>query len=304
MLQGARYQDWDVTQQGVPLAGDIGPYSTIVWHADDNQEQLIFPGVAGLANYLSYGGRLWLVGWKPVYGLMNRMGNYPYTFASGQFPYDYLHLSQSLESALRDFVGATGQLGYPSVSVDSMKALPGLHGKLPYIDTAIPRDAETVLTFNSASGDTAFQGKPVGVRWLSGPSRVVFFGFPFYFMKDQEARQVAIKVLQDLGEPVGVEGGSPALPLATTLFPVHPNPFRGCVRVEYSLAQKVRVRLSVYNVAGQMVRELVNESKAPGRYSVSWDGRDQRAHHLPSGVYFCHFNVGCFSDTKKIVMVR
>jgi len=175
---------------------------------------------------------------------------------------------------------------------------------MPWIDTAFPRDAETVLTFNSASGDTAFQGKSVGVRWLSGPYRVVFFGFPFYFMKDSEARQVAIKVLQDLGEPVGVEAGTPSFPLTTTLLPVHPNPFRGSARIEYSLAAKGKVHLSVYNVSGQLVRELVDMVQPPGRYSASWDGRDREAHRVPSGVYFYRLQTETFSDTKKAVVVR
>jgi len=304
LLQGSRYQDWDVTQQGVPLAGEIGPYSTIIWHADDYQDQRVYPAVSGLINYLSNGGKLWMVGWKPIFGLMNRLGSYPYTFNSGQFPYDYLHLSRSAESQNQDFIGATGLLGYPNISTDSLKIYVVWQGRMPWIDTAFPWDAETVLTFNSASGDTAFQGKSVGVRWLSGPYRVVFFGFPFYFMKDSEARQVAIKVLQDLGEPVGVEAGTPSFPLTTTLLPVHPNPFRGSARIEYSLAAKGRVHLSVYNVSGQLVRELVDMVQPPGRYSASWDGRDREAHRVPSGVYFYRLQTETFSDTKKAVAVR
>jgi len=304
LLQGSRFLDWDVTQQGIPLAGDVGPYSTIVWHADDYQDQRVYPAVSGLTNYLSYGGRLWMVGWKPIFGLMNRTGTYPYTFSLGQFPYDYLHLSRSTEAQLQDYIGAGGQSGYPNLSVDSMKVFASWHGKLPYIDAVFPRNADTVFTFNSASGDTAFQGKPVGVRWLRDPGRVVFFGFPFYFMKDSEARQVAIKVLQDLGEPVGVEAGTPNLPLTTALLPVYPNPSRGSFRIEYALAEKGRVRVSVYNVAGQLVRELVDKAQAPGRYSVSWDGRDREAHRLPSGVYFYRLQTKTFSDMKKAVVVK
>jgi hypothetical protein len=304
MLQGTRYTDWDVTLQGPPSAGDFGPYSTIVWHADDYQQQLVYRALQGLANYLSYGGRLWFVGWKPILGLMNQMGNYPYTFSAGQFPYDYLHLSQSAESQNQDFIGATGLLDYPNVSTDSLKIYAVWQGRMPWIDTTFPRDAKTVLTFNSASGDTAYQGKSVGVRWLTGPFRIVFFGFPFYFMKDQEARQVAIKVLQDLGEPVGVEAGTPSLPLTTTLLPVHPNPFRGSARIEYSLAAKGRVRLSVYNVSGQLVRELVNQIQSPGKYSASWGGRNQKEYKVPSGVYLYRLEVSGKSWVRKAVLLR
>jgi len=103
---------------------------------------------------------------------------------------------------------------------------------------------------------------------------------------------------------VGVEAGSPAPSLATDLLPVHPNPFRGSARIEYSLAEKGSVRLSVYNVAGQMVRELVNKVQAPGRYSVSWDGRDQRIHPLPSGVYLYRLQVSDKSWVRKAILLR
>jgi len=304
LLQGSRFRDWDVSQQGVPLLENFAPYSTIVWHADDFSDQRVYSALPGLTYYLSYGGKLWMVGWKPIFGLMNRQGNYPYTFSAGQFPYDYLHLSRSTESPIQDFIGATGLAGYPNVSVDSLKVFAAWQGRFPNIDAVFPRDADTIFTFNSASGDTAFQGKPVGVRWLSGPYRIVFFGFPFYYMKDSEARQVAIKVLQDLGEPVGVEAGTPSLPLTTALFPVHPNPFRGSARIEYSLAAKGRVRLSVYNVAGQMVRELVDMVQPPGRYSASWDGRDREAHRVPSGVYFYRLEAPGKVAVKKMVVIR
>jgi hypothetical protein len=66
-----------------------------------------------------------------------------------------------------------------------------------------PRDADTVLTFNAALGDS-FQGKPVGVRWLNGPGKAVCFGFPLYYTVESEAFVLARKVLDDLGEPYGV----------------------------------------------------------------------------------------------------
>jgi hypothetical protein len=197
-----------------------------------------------------------------------------------------------------------GIAGYPDISADSMKLVSTWHGKMLFVNTAIPRDAETIFTFNSASGDTAFQGKPVGVRWLSGPYRIVFFGFPFYFMKDSEARQVAVKVLQDLGEPVGVEAGTPSIPFTTALLPVHPNPFRGSARIEYSLAAKGRVCLSVYNVSGQMVRELVNAVQVPGRYSASWDGRDRSGRKLPSGIYLYRLETSDKSWVRKAILLR
>ena len=121
-----------------------------------------------------------------------------------------------------------------------------------------------------------------------------------------EVAKMAIATLATLADSqtTSVEAGPPTLAFPTALFPVYPNPFWVTVRVEYSLAAKGRVRLSIYNVAGQMVRELVNESQSPGKYSVFWDGRDQRAHPLPSGVYLYRLEVSDKSWIRKAVLLR
>ncbi len=103
---------------------------------------------------------------------------------------------------------------------------------------------------------------------------------------------------------VGVEAGTSPVPGSTMLYPLRPNPFRGGTRVEYALSKGGKVILSVYNVSGQMVRELVSGAQAPGRYSVSWDGRDQGAHPLPSGVYLYRLQVSDRSWVRKAVLLR
>jgi hypothetical protein len=203
MLHGFSYTDWDVADLGTPMAGDVGPYSTIVWHGDDYSQQQLSPALTGIANYLAYGGKLWLIGWKPVLAAAGS-GQYPFTFAPGQFARDYLHITAGYDQPWFDFPGATGYSGYPDVSVDSAKIFASAHGRLPYVDAFAVLDADTILRFSSFSGDS-FQGKPVGIRWLGTQTKMVFFGFPFYFMKEAEARPVAIKVLTDLGEPYGIE---------------------------------------------------------------------------------------------------
>ncbi len=207
-LRGTTYTDWDCLERGaVPLAGDIGPYSTVVWIADDYTQQQIRPALNGLANYLSQGGRLWYSGWKPLTGILPPNPTFPVTFAPGSFGYDWLHLGQAGLCAAASFIGATGASGYPDLATDSAKMFPSQHGRLPGVEITYPRDAEPIYTFNSAAGDT-FQDKPVGIRWLGQPGRVVLLGFPLYYMNDGAARQAAIRILTDLGEAIGIEEGS------------------------------------------------------------------------------------------------
>ena len=296
-LRGSRYTDWDCTTQDVPLAGDIGPYSTIVWHADDYSQMLASDAVPGLANYLSHGGRLWYVGWRPIQGLMGGVAHYPYHFAPGQFPYDWLHLADASLAANPDFIGATGQAGYPSLSTDSTKMVAATHGRLPFVDALYPRDAEVVLTYNSFSGDT-FQGKPVGVRWLTSPGKVVFFGFPLYFTKDDEARSAALKVLDDLGEPYAIAEGRPTPDAGRFTLEVGPNPAR-VLRIGYSLPNASLVRLALYDIAGKQVAWLAQGVQPAGRHTVRFDARG-----LSAGTYICRMESPGFSATRKLILQR
>ena len=266
MLAGFVYSDWDATDLGVPMAGDIGPYSTTLWHADDYSQQQIHPAITGLGNYLEHEGRLWLVGWKPVLAVAGS-GQYPFTFVPGQFAYDYLHITAGYEQSDYDFMGATGFSGYPDVTVDSAKLFPSAHGRLPFADAFAVLDADTILRFNSFSGDS-FAGMPVGIRWLSAPGKVVFFGFPFYYTKDEEARPLAIRVLTDLGEPYGIgESGLSQAEMTKAL----PTVVRNVLSIPPS---QFTPHSSLFSLSGRKVLDL-----RPGT-------NDLRA--LPAGVYFVH----------------
>jgi len=276
LLSGTRYKDWDVATESVPQAGDVGPYSTLVWHADDYTQQRIHPAVPGVVNYLEHGGRLWLVGWKPMLGVMGS-GGYPFMFSAGQMPYDELHLAGAGQCADMNFVGATGQSGYPGISIDSTKLFASFEGKFPYVDVLYPRDADTVLTFNAALGDS-FQGKPVGVRWLAGPGKAVCFGFPLYYTVESEARAVARKVLSDLGEPYGIEEGTKSQVEMTKALP---TVVRGVLLLP---ASSLRLHpSSLFDMTGRAVMSLrpgANDVRglAPGVYFVTENGARRTVH--------------------------
>jgi len=280
MLRGFGYTDWDATQLGVPLAGDIGPYSTIVWHGDDYSQQQLLPALGGVANYLTYGGKLWLVGWKPVLALVGS-GQYPFTFVPGQFAYDNLRITAGFNQSWFDFEGATGFSGYPDVSVDSAKLYPSAHGRLPYVDAFAVLDADTVLRFNSFVNDS-FEGRPVGIRWNS---KAVFFGFPFYYTKDAEARPVAIKVLTDLGEPYGIEESAKSqVEMTQTL----PTVVRNVLFLPGASSHRPQATSRLLSAVGRHVMVL-----RPGANDVRG---------LPPGVYFVR-ETGARA-IRKVVVTR
>ena len=79
----------------------------------------------------------------------------------------------------------------------------------------------------------------------------------------------------------------------------YPNPFNPRTVIGYRIPTRSHVTLKVYDAAGREVAMLVDEEKAPGRYTVSWD-----ASEMPSGVYFGRLMSAGFAETKKMLLVR
>ena len=76
----------------------------------------------------------------------------------------------------------------------------------------------------------------------------------------------------------------------------YPNPFNNTTRISYHLLNSGKVSLAIYNIQGQLVRNLVNDIQEHGEYSVNWDGRSETGRVVSSGVYLYLLE----SDEKKI----
>ncbi len=86
----------------------------------------------------------------------------------------------------------------------------------------------------------------------------------------------------------------------------YPNPFNPITKIRYTVpdaplpfGKGQGVRLEVYNILGNEVAALVNETKPAGEYEVEFNGSN-----LPSGVYYYRLQAGDFSQTKKLVLLK
>jgi hypothetical protein len=84
---------------------------------------------------------------------------------------------------------------------------------------------------------------------------------------------------------------------------VQPNPFLPGSKIAYSLAARVPVRLAIYNVAGALVRVLVEGTEEAKVHEVRWDGRDATGREVGAGVYVARLEAGPFTATRKLVVV-
>jgi hypothetical protein len=104
---------------------------------------------------------------------------------------------------------------------------------------------------------------------------------------------------------VGIEDAA-AIPQGFSLHQNYPNPFNPTTGIRYSIAGSggqgsgaIEVRLVVYDLFGREVAVLVDEKKAPGSYTVRFDGNG-----LASGVYFYRLQAEHFVETKKLLLMR
>ena len=97
---------------------------------------------------------------------------------------------------------------------------------------------------------------------------------------------------------------SPA-PGAPYALQSYPNPFNPRTTIEYGVSEPgVHVRVAVYDISGRVLRLLVDKPQPAGRFSVTWDGRNDRGDALASGVYFYEVAVGDFRQARKLVVLK
>lgn len=84
----------------------------------------------------------------------------------------------------------------------------------------------------------------------------------------------------------------------------YPNPFNPSTTIVYRVREQERVEIAVYSSLGQLVRQLVDDVKDPGVYSVVWDGRNRDGVTVSSGMYFCKVRAGTSIMTRKLLLLK
>lgn len=83
------------------------------------------------------------------------------------------------------------------------------------------------------------------------------------------------------------------------LFNNYPNPFNPATTIMFSLAREARIKLSVYNLTGELVAVLQEGTAAKGNHAITWEATGH-----PSGPYFCNLQVAGFSETRKMILTK
>ena len=98
-------------------------------------------------------------------------------------------------------------------------------------------------------------------------------------------------------------------PAAPALLPNYPNPFNPETWIPFDLAETSRVRILIYNEAGELTRELNLGTLQPGAYrsrqkAAYWDGRNALGERAASGIYFARIQTETFTAQRRMLLLK
>jgi len=94
------------------------------------------------------------------------------------------------------------------------------------------------------------------------------------------------------------------LPPVTCLLGNAPNPFNPETRISFALSNSEKVKISVYNLRGQLVRTLIDESLESGYHNVKWFGKDNFGIEVSSGIYFYQMQTSKKTSVRKMLFLK
>lgn len=177
--------------------------------------------------------------------------------------------------------------GTSSEYIHSLK-LPALIGTNSIIITepSLPKYSNGVIKLASLNGRTL-------IGYLFGGIRALFPNSGQTYPNDQ-----IYKIYVDRN-PFGIQPIGNQVPEKYFLSQNYPNPFNPKTQIVFDIPKNDKVNISVYDMLGRLVKELVNEELLPGKYSVEFDESN-----LSSGIYYYQMQTREFTETRKMVMVK
>ncbi|MCP4440173.1 MAG: T9SS type A sorting domain-containing protein [Aureispira sp.] len=131
---------------------------------------------------------------------------------------------------------------------------------------------------------------------------LIYFQYLNYQTGDENIDLDSLLNLNLGGTPTGVR---PVSMIDNGLFlTAYPNPTSGSTTFEYYTDKPTDVSLNIYDVRGSLVKQLVSNKQAKGRYKLQWDGTSSSNEELANGVYITKLKVGNRITNKKIVLSR
>jgi len=101
----------------------------------------------------------------------------------------------------------------------------------------------------------------------------------------------------------GIDDNSESIPEGFKLYQNYPNPFNPGTVIKFELPQLDHVKLSVFDIRGQLVKVLTDKTYPQGLSQVQWDGTNRMGNKVSAGVYLYRIETANFTNTKKMLLL-
>ena len=307
---GYQYTYFNAADSAIsPTADYMSQFDLVIWYAANDGVGLQFWAGKDTVNtelktYLDNGGKIWAMGNDIIY---DRYGTPPDTFKTGDFLYDYFGIaSYNVQSKKDD--GGTGVpmlIRNPAQNIAFLDTIKWYFssGGLWYGDGCTPREGAVPIYFMGPDS-YPLAGQAAAIYYDNGTSKALSFYFDPYYI---DSKEHGVKLLKDVlhffenpvFNEVKASGNEGAVPKAFALLQNYPNPFNPSTTFAFDLAKSAKANLSIYNLKGQKVGELVNARLTAGHYTRVWN-----AANLPSGVYFARLQAGKHVSVQKLLLMK
>jgi len=94
------------------------------------------------------------------------------------------------------------------------------------------------------------------------------------------------------------------LPMAYNLYNAYPNPFNPVTTLQYDLPEDAMVNITIYDMMGRIVSNLVSSQQNAGYKSIKWNATNNIGQPVSAGLYLYSIEAGEFRQTKKMVLLK
>lgn len=271
------YHEWDVAAEGLPSLEVLGNYRTTIWHADDNNQNLAWEMEDTLIEYLHNRGNLIIGGWRCAA-----------SFSDDFWSFVAPHTTRYYDQA-PCLIGVY-DTEFPDLTLDQSKLPAAWNGMLPMVSTF----SGSIHDFYQVDMPEGFNGTGKCAATRIG-DRSWFMGVPLYYFEQQGVKELLDFFILLTNTAISEEVQSPAL----LSLKSYPNPFNPSTNITFDLPSAGKASLKVYNIKGQMVKLLADESFAKGSHTLSLELPAK-----PSGIYILALESNGKRITKRISLVK
>ena len=94
------------------------------------------------------------------------------------------------------------------------------------------------------------------------------------------------------------------MPETFALHQAYPNPYNPVTTIQFDLPEDSDVRLTIFNLMGKEIKNIVSGELPMGFHSVLWDATNSFGKSVSAGVYLYQIHAGEFVQTKKMVLLK